>query len=326
MTEPSIVVGVDGGGTKTHVCVATTAGEVLGFTTGGCANWETAGLDGVAGELAAALDAALTAAGVAPHDLTASAFCLAGMDWPSDAGRIEPVLADLGLGGTVTLTNDSFAALRAGTPDPFGCVSVAGTGGVCAGKNRRGETARTMAIAIGEASGAWGLVRGALDAVAAAHHTSGPPTALTERLVASVGGSDVDAYFEGLSRGEVRVDAGFATEVFAAADDGDEVARDIAGACGAQHGRDLAGVVRRLGMADDTFDVVLAGGVHTAANPVFSAAFAQEVHAVAAGAHLRTLVAPPVAGAVLLAIESAGVDAHGLHDTVTHAVTTGAAS
>ncbi len=127
-----------------------------------------------------------------------------------------------------------------------------------------------MAIAIGEASGAWGLVRGALDAVAAAHHTSGPPTALTERLVPGAGGSDVDAYFEGLSRGEVHVDAGFATEVFAAANDGDEVARTIAGACGAQHGRDLAGVVRRLGMADDTFDVVLAGGVHTAANPVFS--------------------------------------------------------
>ncbi len=59
------------------MCVATTAGEVLGFTTGGCANWESAGLDGVAGELAAALDAALSAAGVARHDVTASAFCLA---------------------------------------------------------------------------------------------------------------------------------------------------------------------------------------------------------------------------------------------------------
>jgi len=326
MTERSIVVGVDGGGTKTHVCVATTAGEVLGFTTGGCANWETAGLDGVADELATALDAALTSAGVAPHDLTASAFCLAGMDWPSDAGRLKPVLANLGLGGTVTLTNDSFAALRAGTPDPFGCVSVAGTGGVCAGKNRRGESARTMAIAIGEASGAWGLVRGALDAVAAAHHTSGPPTALTERLVASADSSDIEAYFEGLSRGEVRVDAGFATEVFAAADDGDEVACTVAAVCGAQHGRDLAGVVRRLGMADDTFDVVLAGGVHTAANPVFSEAFAQEVHTLAPAARLRTLAAPPVAGAVLLAIEAADVDASGLHDTVTHAVTTGAAS
>jgi hypothetical protein len=33
-----------------------------------------------------------------------------------------------------------------------------------------------------------------------------------------------------------------------------------------------------------------------------------------------------VAGAVLLAIEAADVDASGLHDTVTHAVTTGAAS
>ena len=320
MPDVDVVIGVDGGGTKTHVCVATTGGEVLGFATGGCANWETTGLEAIAGELATAVGEALAAAGVAPTDVAASAFCLAGMDWPSDAGRLDPVLTGLGLGGVVTLTNDSFAALRAGTPDPFGCVSVAGTGGVCAGRNRRGETARTMAIAVGEASGAWGLVRGALDAVAAAHHASGPPTALTQRLLASAGVDSPESFFEGLSRGELRIDAGLATEVFAAADDGDAVAIGVAENCGAQHGRDLAGLVRRLEMTADAFDVVLAGGVHTAANPVFGAAFEREVHSVAPASRLRTLTSPPVVGAVLMAVEAAGADTAGVHEVLVRSV------
>ena len=39
---------------------------------------------------------------------------------------------------------------------------------------------------------------------------------------------------------------------------------------GVQHGADVVGVARRLGMLDDAFDVVAAGGVHRAGEPRFS--------------------------------------------------------
>ena len=48
MTE-RIVVGVDGGGTKTDVCVVTETGAVRAFVSGGGSNWESVGLAG-AGE------------------------------------------------------------------------------------------------------------------------------------------------------------------------------------------------------------------------------------------------------------------------------------
>jgi N-acetylglucosamine kinase-like BadF-type ATPase len=315
-----LVVGVDGGGTKTDVVVASLDGQVVGAARGGCGNWEVVGVDAVADELRSVVTVALAAAGARGHDVVAAAFSLAGFDWPSDHARLTPAVAAAGLGGESVLTNDSFAALRAGTAAPFGIVSVAGTGGVCAGRNRSGTTARTMAIAVGEGAGAGGLVRDALDAVAAAHHRSGPSTTLSDRLLAVTGSPDTQAAFEALSRGEVHIDAGFATEVTAAADDGDEVAITVCDGVGIQHGSDVVGLARRLDMVDDTFDLVLAGGVHLSAQTHLRAAFAATVLADVPGARLTPLTAPPVAGAVLLALEAAGTDASSRHAAVSAAV------
>ena len=309
-------MGVDGGGTKTDVVVATLEGGVVGVARGGCANWEVIGVEATAEELRSVVGAALESAGASAGDVAAATFSLAGFDWPSDEARLAPTIAAPGLGGATVLTNDSFAALRAGTPQSFGIVSVAGTGGVCAGRNRAGATARTMAIALGEGAGAGSLVRLALDAIAAAHHRSAPPTALTDHLLAATGAPDPAAAFEALSRGEVRIDAGFATGVTAAADAGDEVASAVCTEVGTQHGRDVVGLARRLEMVDETFDLVLAGGVHTAAQTHLRAAFVDTVHATVAGARPVTLTAPPVAGAVLLALETAGADATGQYAAV----------
>ena len=316
---PGLVLGVDGGGTKTHVVVVTTSGEVVGVAHGGCANWEMVGVDAVADELRLAVAAALAAAGAEHGDLVAACCCLAGHDWPSDAAGLRPVLEAAGLPSTSLLTNDSFAVLRAGTPEAMGIASVAGTGGVCAGRNRQGTTARTMAISLGEGSGAGSLVRSALDAAAAAFHRSGPPTALIEALLAATGTADAAAAFEGLSRGTVHLDAGFATSVSATADAGDAVAVAVCADVGAQHGRDVVGLARRLDMVDDTFDVVLAGGVHASGQPDIRRAFTDAVLADVPGARTRLLDCPPVAGAVLLALEAAGVDASSLHPAVTAA-------
>lgn len=320
-TTQGVIVGIDGGGTKTDVVVATLAGEVVGTARGGCANWEVVGVDAVTDELRAVTGAALEAAGTGAAQVTAATFSLAGFDWPSDEARLTPVLAAVGLSGTVTLTNDSFAALRAGCAEGIGIVSVAGTGGVCAGRNRAGVSARTMAIALGEGAGAGSLVRAALDAVASAHHRSGPPTALTERLLAATGTPDAAAAFEALSRGEARLDAGFATEVTAAADAGDEVAGSVCAAVGTQHGSDVVGLARRLDLLDDTFDLVLAGSVHTCGQRHLRQSFLEAVHHHVPGARPVPLTTPPVAGAVLLAIESTGADATALAATVTTNVT-----
>lgn len=314
-----IVVGVDGGGTKTDVCVATSTGEVIAFVSGGGANWEGAGLEAVGDVLYRLLATALGDCGVSRTEIAASAFCMAGVDWPSDVGRLAPHLDALGVGGPRVLTNDSFAALRAGTSGMAGCVSIAGTGGVAAGRNTHGETARTMGVGIGEGSGAWGLVAGALAAIAAEHHASGEPTALTPVMLEALGAESVPDLFEGLTRGTFFVGGELSVHVLAAATAGDPVAIGISADCGALHGRDTAGVATRLGMAADSFDVVLAGGVHLNGEASFRSSFTGTVHSVCPRAVLKVLDAPPVAGAVLLALELIDVDATLLHNAVTAA-------
>jgi N-acetylglucosamine kinase-like BadF-type ATPase len=89
------VLGVDGGGSKTHALVADERGEVLGFASSGRSNWEDIGLEAAGTTLAEAVGGALAAAGVAPADLAASAFGLAGLGQrPADArGPARPARA-----------------------------------------------------------------------------------------------------------------------------------------------------------------------------------------------------------------------------------------
>ena len=138
------VLGVDGGGTKTHALVADEIGNVLGSGISGPANWEETGLGGAAAAMGSAIREAASAAGRRPADVEQSVFGLAGIDWESDLRRLDVVADSLKLGGPSRILNDSFVALRAGTTEPWGMVIVAGTGSVTAGRNRDGELFRTL--------------------------------------------------------------------------------------------------------------------------------------------------------------------------------------
>ena len=162
-----IVIGVDGGGTKTDAVVVDLHGRVLGAATAGASNWESVGRRAMAAALGEAVRGALAAAGAEAGGVAASAFALAGFDWPSDGARIDPALGALELTGPRMLVNDAFAALRAGIRHRHGCVSIAGTGGSNVGRNRAGATFRTFAGSIGEPAGATSVVSGALEAIAA---------------------------------------------------------------------------------------------------------------------------------------------------------------
>ena len=59
----TLVLGIDGGGTKTHAVVADSEGTVRGFATSGPANWEVVGLRGAGESLREASRRALEAAG-----------------------------------------------------------------------------------------------------------------------------------------------------------------------------------------------------------------------------------------------------------------------
>ena len=193
--------------------------------------------------IALAVERALEQAGAARGEIAAAAFALAGVDWPGDHVHFDGALDALGLGGRRLVTNDAFAALRAGISGQAGCVSSAGTGAVAAGRNEAGETARTMALGFGELGGAGEIVERAIWACARMREASGPDTALATALCAALGVRDLDDLFEAISRRGLAPGAELAPLVLDVAAGGDGVARALL----AEQGRSLADEV--LGVA-----------------------------------------------------------------------------
>lgn len=306
-----LFLGIDAGGTKTHALLADENGTALGAGHAGPGNWEGVGLDGTYRALHEATREALAHVGAAPADVTAAAYGLGGLDWPSDEERLRPVIERMGVGGPQVLVNDAFAALRAGAT--WGIAVIAGTGSTCAGRNRDGKTIRTLGL--GGMFDDWGsapeVAGTCVQAVAQAYTGHGPNTSLTERLVELFGARDNGDLLEKLSRRQYDFQAQIAEIVRVLAEEacrGDAPAVEVSWHAGRELGERATTVIRRLRMQEETFAVVLAGGLFRTHNPVLLEALDETVRAVAPQAHLSPLEAPPVTGSVLLAMDAAGVN------------------
>lgn len=301
-------LGMDIGSSKTHALIADVAGSIIGAGQGGPGNWEGVGLEGAREAWAAALEAALADGGIGRDRLAAAAYGAAGYDLPSDDGRLRPLVESLGVPGPYFLDNDSLIALRAGTSRPYGVVCIAGSGSTKAGRNWQGKTFRTWGLAgeMGDWGGGADICQAAVGAVARAHKGFDPPTALTGPVLVHFGLPDVEALVESLVRDRVyRID--FTHLVFQAAAAGDQAARSILVRSARALAEATNAVIRGLDMTGDTFELVLAGGVFRGEYPLLRDVLAEAVRAVAPGVQIVRLTAPPVVGAVLLAMETAGL-------------------
>lgn len=301
-------LGIDAGGTKTHALIADEHGRVVGGGQSGPGNWESIGLDGAYESYQRALDDALRAAGLARADLRAAGYALAGLDWQSDHGRLEPVVARLTVPGPRILVNDTFGALRAGSTSGCGVVVIAGTGSTIAGRNQHGAIFRTFGLGAiwGDFQGASGLAWGAARAIGHAYFGRGPATALTDAFLQVYGVADVPEMVERASRGEADWPNGrLAPLVFAIAAEGDAVAQQIVREAGEDLGLTTTAVARKLNLAAEPFDLVLAGGIFRSRSTLLVDALAAPVRAYAPQARVGVLDTPPVAGSVLLAFDAA---------------------
>jgi N-acetylglucosamine kinase-like BadF-type ATPase len=304
-----VVLGVDGGGSKTHAMVADERGEVLGFASSDRSNWEDTGLDGARIALEKAITGALAAAGVMAGELAASAFGLAGLDWDDDRPMLAALLDPLGLGGPRALDNDSFIALRAGTSQPFGVVVIAGTGTVAAGRDRAGRTFRTLGLGpmYGDFGSATDVAEEGIRAVADAWTGRGPATSLTELLPPLAGCASPRELLQRFSRNAIPLPSA-APLVLREAAAGDEACRAIVVAAGTALGEAAALVARRLGLEREAFDMVMAGGLFRGRSRPLEATLAGVLRRVAPEAVPVRLACRPVVGAVIEALLLAGVE------------------
>lgn len=265
-----LVMAIDGGGSKTTACLArrqdTASVELLGEATAGPSNPASAAATEVKRNIELAVQQAWAAAGMSHRPLKRLIIGLAGLEATELADKLA-AWAEVSLEAErAHVMTDVELLAYAGQTDATVIVVISGTGSAAVARQRDGTMHRCggRGYLIGdEGSGFWigaqGLRRGIarLDGV-------GPPTRLTE-LIADrdpsgwtqqvYGAADPKGFIANAARG-----------VIAAADDGDEVARQILD----DAGEELATLVQALVQQADaaTFDLVLAGGILVNVRPV----------------------------------------------------------
>ncbi len=302
-TDPDLLVGVDGGGSKTTALLADTAGQVLGRGSGGPSNVKTVGEADALATVRAAIRDAYAEAQLPVTWPRAACLGLAGLDRPEEQRRLRPAVEAMLPGVPAIIVNDVELVLAAGTPEGWGIGVIAGTGAIALGCTSEGRTARVSGWgwAMGDEGSGYALGQAALRAVARAADGRGARTALTAAILRHWSLATPEAllgvvYQTPFPRAQI---AALATLVEAAAGAGDEIALQITRA----GGRELALAALALARALEFSGPIpgaLAGGVLVNGQGV-RRAFVEALEAGGLRLDPMALVAEPAQGAVALA-------------------------
>ena len=326
MTGVPDILAVDGGNSKIDVALLAADGTVLGAARGAGTPF-TPGTERRSVEaLLGALGRAAREAGVDPDArpmARGGAVCVCGADLPVDDRRILKTLKPLRLADDLLLRNDTFAVLRAGTERSWGVGVVCGAGMNCAGVGPSGRVVRFAAL--GEISGDDGgggwFGQQAVRAAVRGRDGRGPHTSLERLVPAHFGLRSVTAVLEGIQTGRVsEYPTELARVVFAAAGDGDAVARGLVDHQADELVAMVVSAVHRLHLSRRDVDVVLGGGIFRSGDGPFLDRIEAGVHAVAPRARVRRLDVLPLVGAALLAGDRLGID-DGARTAIRHTLT-----
>jgi len=300
-------LGVDIGGTKSHALLTDGRGNAVGFSQAGPGNHEDVGYTGLIAVLTELLEQIERSTGINRAQIAGAGFGVAGYDWPSERISTLEAIAALGLTCPVDAVNDTIIGLLAGAEQGWGVALVAGTSNNCRGWDRAQREGRVLGNGpwFGEHGGAAELVMRAVRDVALAWTQRGPQTRLTAALVEYVGARDAADLLEGLSQETYVLNADAARLVVQVAQAGDEVAQTAVRWTAQELGSLAVGVIRQLSLQAEHFDIVLVGSFYNV-GALLMEPLRASILAVAPHARLVRLAAPPVAGAVLLAMLAAG--------------------
>src|SRR5262249_6258459 len=262
-----LVVGVDGGGTRTRAVVLDGA-RVLGEGVAGPSNPLRVGIANGATAIREAIDKACAAAMVQRDDLMAVGVGLAGIRRKAIRTRMREVLIETLDIQELDLVSDGDIALYGATDGQAGVVVISGTGSISVGMNRQGQRAYAGGwgpVAGDEGSASW-IARRALQSVARATDERGPKTSLTDAAceffqVATPDDLSTAIYAPSMTNDRI---AAFSKLVIQAAGKDDQVARDILEDAGKELGKAAVTVIRKLKMEHERFQIAFIGGVFAA--------------------------------------------------------------
>jgi glucosamine kinase len=296
-----IVVGVDGGGSKTRVLIGTAEGEVLATIDGP----KSAVVPGMAARSAEVI-ADLVSRGLAEIALPGAVmprvlYCgVAGTGREEERRALETALDEREIAEEVVVDSDGMIALYDALEDRAGILLVVGTGSIAYGRSPSGTVLRCggWGPAFGdEGSGGW-IGKRALSIVAASSDGREPPTALLFPILAATGCEDVQDLIPWAAVADARAYATLAPVVFTAAANGDQRASALISLAA----EELVLHIRALSKALFTDEraavtVALSGGLMDRGSPLRKR-LEQRLKSAVPGAQLRSEEVLPARGAL----------------------------
>lgn len=305
-----MVLGVDGGASKTLCLVGSGDGRILGWGRAGPSNHQGCGLSQAVSAIVEAVRQARASAGVGSERVELGVFCLAGADLPEDYAMLTQALEREKLVQRVVVRNDTLGALRSGLSRPWGVVVVCGTGFNAAGVAPDGR--EIVLPGLGYMSGDWGggsqisqeIVRRAMRGWDGRDRE----TALLPLVLTRFSCASPEDLMRALYKGTIdsRKLLDLVPLLFEAAFQGDEVACALVREIGTEVGVTARTLIRRLSLERTDVELVLAGSVFKAVGPLLVDVVRAVVHEAAPRAQIVLPRFEPVVGAFLLAVEARG--------------------
>ena len=276
MSSRLLILGVDGGGSKTAARIATVGAAqgrdtvraapgrdiiVLGEGFGGPSNVRAVGEAHAEINLDVAIDAAHREAGTTDTAIDYAVLGLAGSSLPDVQSFIRNWADRRGLAKQVDVVHDADPVLAVAAPEGRGIALIVGTGSVAIGADGSGERSVTGGWGhwFGDTGSGFDLGRRALAAVADAVDGVGPETCLVSEILRRLRTENPREILQklGMAADVRREIASLAPTLLHAASDGDEVALP-------NHSRPVisAGSFDHLGGDVDLVDAGETRGVH----------------------------------------------------------------
>jgi len=303
-TSRRALVGVDGGGTKTHAVILDLNSNLLGEGLAGPSNPLRVGVVKAATAIREAVDKACDAARLRRTDLVAAEVGLAGVRRPELRARMHEALKNIST-GIVVVVGDADIALHGVTEGEPGLIVIAGTGSICCGINADGKQACAGGwgpLAGDEGGGAW-IARRGLRAIAHAADGRGPATSLSDAACSYFHVTNPDDLSTAIYAPSITNEclAGFGKFVIRAAKAKDRVAREILIEAGKELGLAANAVIRNLKLERETFPVGYVGGVFASSGELVLSHLRAALLKTAPRAHLTRPQFPPAIAAARMA-------------------------
>lgn len=300
------VLGIDAGGTKTHCVIADENENILAEGLAGASQHQLFGIRQTEKNLQLAVSAALKEADLTLQDLSYAVLGMSGADGEDDLALLNPAAEKVLPGVPFRVVHDAWIGMYSALKEPFGVVSICGTGAGHAGRNRQGDelTLRNLDYRLGNYGGGGDLVEKALHYAFRSDEGTYEKSALEAAVPPIFGVSTMEDVCRLLKQNPISDKERYQLPitVFQLANSGDSVCRMLIQDLGHEEGLYAAAVIRRLHMENEQVPVVLIGSLFHSDDPLLLDPFMEAVRTAAPAAYPVLPTRKPVTGAVRMAL------------------------